>query len=55
MPHCEFFYHNCKKFFDKVLCLVDYEAGEIEYPHCARRDVEQRWFACSAITLTNSA
>jgi putative FmdB family regulatory protein len=55
MPYYEFVCHNCKKLFDKVLSLVDYEEGEIECPHCASKNVEQRWSAFSAITSKKSA
>ena len=33
MPHYEFFCRDCKKFFDKILSLVDYEEGEVQCPH----------------------
>jgi hypothetical protein len=32
MPRYEFFCHNCKKLFLMVLCLVDYEEGDILMP-----------------------
>ncbi len=41
MPHYEFFCHNCKKLFSKILFLVDYEEGEILRPHCSSKEVEQ--------------
>jgi hypothetical protein len=37
MPHYEFFCHNCKTFFAKILLLVDCEEGEVLCPHCAAR------------------
>lgn len=55
MPHYEFFCHDCKTFFDKVLSLADYGAGEIPCPHCGSKNVEQRWSAFSAITSKKSA
>ena len=55
MPHYEFLCHNCHKFFDKILALVDYEEGEIICPHCGSKNVEQRWSAFSAITSKKSA
>ena len=55
MPHYEFFCHGCKKFFDKVLSLVDYEEGDVVCPHCGSKKVEQRWSAFSAITSKKSA
>jgi putative FmdB family regulatory protein len=42
MPHYEFFCGDCKKFFDKILPLVDYEEGEMQCPHCDSKNVEQR-------------
>jgi len=29
----EFFCHACKKFFDRILSLVDYEEGDVLCPH----------------------
>jgi len=49
MPHYEFFCQECKKLFDKILSLVDYEEGEILCPHCGSKKVEQ-WSAFSAST-----
>ena len=49
MPHYEFFCQKCKKFFDKILSLVDYEEGEVLCPHCGSKKVEQ-WSAFSAST-----
>ena len=34
MPRYEFFCHNCKKLFSRVLSLADYEEGEVVCPHC---------------------
>jgi putative FmdB family regulatory protein len=55
MPHYEFFCHNCKKLFSKILSLVDYEEGEVVCPHCGSKEVEQRWSAFSVITSKKSA
>jgi len=55
MPHHEFFCHACKKFFDKILSLVDYEEGAVRCPHCGGKNVEQRWSAFSVITSKKSA
>ena len=43
MPHFEFFCHDCKKLFSKILSLVDYEEGEVLCPNCGSKNVEQRW------------
>ena len=55
MPHYEFFCQKCKKFFDKILSLVDNEEGEVLCPHCGSKKVEQRWSPFSAITSKKSA
>jgi putative FmdB family regulatory protein len=55
MPHYEFFCHNCKTFFAKILSLVDCEEGGVLCPHCGSKNVEQRWSAFSAITSKKSA
>ena len=41
MPHYEFFCRDCKKFFDKILSLVEYEEGEVQCQHCSSKNVEQ--------------
>ena len=55
VPQYEFFCHACKKFFDKVLSLVDYEEGDILCAYCGSKNVEQRWSVFSAITSKKSA
>ena len=55
MPHYEFFCQKCKKFFDKILSLVEYEEGEVLCPHCGSKKVEQRWSTFSAVTSKKSA
>ena len=55
MPRYEFFCHNCKKLFSKILSLVDYEEGEVVCPHCCSKEIEQRWSAFSVITSKKSA
>ena len=42
MPQYEFYCPACKKFFDKILSLVDYEEGDILCPHCGSQNAEQR-------------
>jgi putative FmdB family regulatory protein len=54
MPRYEFFCHNCKKLFSKILSLVDYEDGENLCPHRSSKEVEQ-WSAFNAITSKKSA
>jgi putative FmdB family regulatory protein len=55
MPHYEFFCHDCKKSFSKILSLADYEEAKIICPHCGSKKVEQRWSAFSVITSKKSA
>jgi putative FmdB family regulatory protein len=55
MPHYEFFCHNCKKFFSKVLSLTDYEEGQVMCPNCGSKDVEQRWSPFTMIASKKSA
>jgi putative FmdB family regulatory protein len=50
MPHYEFFCHDCKRLFSKILSLVDYEKGHVVCPKCGSKKVEQRWSAFTAIT-----
>jgi putative FmdB family regulatory protein len=45
MPHYEFFCHDCKRLFSKILSLVDYEKGHVASPKCGSKNVEQRWSA----------
>ncbi len=50
MPHYEFFCHDCKKTFSRILALVDYEEGEVIWPNCGTKEVEQSRSAFYAIT-----
>jgi putative FmdB family regulatory protein len=55
MPHYEFFCHDCKRLFSKILSLVDYEKGHVVCPKCGSKKVEQRWSAFTVITSKKSA
>lgn len=55
MPGYEFFCHNCKKLFSRVLSLVDYEEGDILCPHCGSSEVEQCRSAFNTIMSKKSA
>jgi putative FmdB family regulatory protein len=56
MPRYEFFCHDCKKLFSKIiLSFVDYEEGEVVCPHCGSKNAEQRWSALTVITSKKSA
>jgi putative FmdB family regulatory protein len=55
MPHYEYFCHDCKKLFSKILSLVDYQKDHVVCPKCGSKKVEQRWSAFTAITSKKSA
>jgi putative FmdB family regulatory protein len=55
MPHDEFFCHDCKKVFSKILSLVDCEEVEVLCPHCGSKNVEQRVLAFYPVSLKESA
>jgi len=55
MPHYEFFFHECKQYFTKILSLGDYGEGEIACPKCGSTNVELRWSAFSVIASKKSA
>ena len=55
MPHYEFFCHECKKLFSKILSIVEYERDRVVYPKCGSKNVEQRWSAFTVITSKKSA
>jgi putative FmdB family regulatory protein len=55
MPHYEFFCHDCKRLFSKILSLVDYDKGHVVCPKCDSKNVEQRWSAFTVITSKKSA
>jgi putative FmdB family regulatory protein len=55
MPHYEYFCHDCKKFFSKILSLVDYEVGDVLCPKCGGKNVEQRLSPVTVIASKKSA
>ncbi len=59
MPQYEFVCHECKKEFEQVLTLAEYENFEeakqpIRCPKCGSLDVEQTWAAFFAVTAKKS-
>ncbi len=59
MPVYEYVCHACKKQFEKVLTLAEYEtyaAGKAKMacPKCGSKDVEQAWAAFFAVTSKKS-
>ena len=55
MPRYEFFCHNCKKLFSKLLSLIDYEEGDVVCPQCGSKEVEQCRSAFSSHASKKSA
>lgn len=55
MPRYEFFCHNCKKLFSKILSLADYEDGDVLCPQCGSNEVEQCRSAFSPVTSKKRA
>ena len=55
MPEYEFLCNDCKKKFSKTLTVARHDKEKITCPHCASKNVEQRWSAFSAITAKKSA
>ena len=55
MPQYEYFCHNCKKAFSKVLTLAAYQAGKVECPNCRSKKVEQTVASFYAVTSKKSA
>jgi putative FmdB family regulatory protein len=45
MPHYEFFCHNCKKIFEKIMGHGEYEESDVICPRCGSKRVEQTWSA----------
>jgi len=55
MPHYEFFCHECKKLFSKIVSIVECERDRVVCPKCGSKNVEQRWSAFTVITSKKSA
>lgn len=55
MPQYQLLCVECKKTFDIVLSLIDYEEGDVVCPHCGSKKVEQLWSAFSVITSKKNA
>jgi RNA polymerase subunit RPABC4/transcription elongation factor Spt4 len=48
MPHHEFARHICKKSLSKSFTIAEHDTEKVTCPHCASREVEQRWSALSS-------
>jgi putative FmdB family regulatory protein len=55
MPHDEYFCHDCKNLFSKILSLVDYEESDVICPKCGSKNVEQCSSAFTVITSKKTA
>ncbi len=54
MPQYEFFCNACKKEFELVLTIHEYDEGKFKCPKCGSKDVEQRLAAFFAVTSKKS-
>jgi putative FmdB family regulatory protein len=54
MPRYEFFCEDCKKPFEIILTLAEYEKGKIKCPKCGGKHVHQEAAAFFAVTSKKS-
>lgn len=54
MPRYEFYCNDCKKDFELILHLTEYDKGDFTCPACGSKNVEQRAAAFFAITSKKS-
>jgi len=54
MPRYEFYCEDCKKPFELILTLAEYEKGEIKCPKCSRQHIRQEAVAFYAVTSKKS-
>jgi putative FmdB family regulatory protein len=54
MPRYEFYCEDCKKPFEIILTLAEYEKGHIKCPKCGSREVHQEAAAFFAVTSKKS-
>jgi putative FmdB family regulatory protein len=54
MPRYEFFCEDCKKPFETILTLAEYEKGKITCPKCGGKHVHQEAAAFFAVTSKKS-
>jgi len=54
MPRYEFYCDDCKKPFELILTLAEYEKGKIKSPKCGKEHVHQEAAAFYAVTSKKS-
>jgi len=54
MPSYEFVCKECKKSFNVIMTLADYEKGRVSCPKCKSKKVEQKMAAFFAVTSKKS-
>ena len=54
MPLYEYTCKECGKDFSRVMTLREYEAGQVECPHCKSENVEQKPSTFFAVTSKKS-
>jgi putative FmdB family regulatory protein len=54
MPRYEFFCDDCKKPFEVILTLAEYEKGKITCPKCGGKNVHQEAAEFFAVTSKKS-
>ena len=54
MPVYEFLCRDCKKEFEIVASISDYDAAKVTCPACGSEKVERRWSTVFAVTSKNS-
>ena len=54
MPRYEFYCDECKKPFELILTLAEYDKGKIECPKCGHEHIHQEAAAFFAVTSKKS-
>jgi putative FmdB family regulatory protein len=54
MPRYEFYCEDCKKPFETILTLEEYNKGKVKCPKCGREHVHQEVAAFFAVTSKKS-
>jgi len=55
MPRYEFYCDDCKKVFELILTLVEYEKGKVRCPKCGKEHVHQEAAAFYAVISKKSS